>query len=193
LFPYVCSNLHYCSVADNNNQKPVRINAVGHISKPDSSFLKVTYITEDNTGKKFVSIKGDENNHKFRSTATIIRRDSSGHKYKILVGNIPAEFPGGTSAWLEYLKTHLRSGLGYYVKIPEGEVSAKQTVNVEFTIDSLGNTSDITVLNANEVHPKLAEEAIRVIKKSPKWNPGLQEAFAFPDGATSLHKINIET
>jgi hypothetical protein len=185
----ICSMVQSQSISENFSKVPIKINTVVHGSKPDSLFSKVTYTTEDNMGHKFVSIKGDENHHKFKYTAISTRKDSAGNKYKVLVGFLPAEFPGGPPAWGQYLKDHIRSGFGNYIKIPEGEVSAKQTVIVEYTIDSLGNTANIKVLNENEVHPKLAEEAIRVIKNSPRWVPGLQEEFAFPDGAIALHKI----
>jgi hypothetical protein len=178
------------SISENKIKEPIIINRIVHSSQPDSLYSKVTYTTEDNMGHKFVSIKGDENNHKFKSIVIVTRKDSAGNKYKVLVGFLPAEFPGGLPAWNQYLKDHLRSGFESYIKIPEGEVSAKQTVIVEFTINSLGNTADIKVLNENEVHPKLADEAIRVIKKSPRWVPSLQEEFAFLDGAIAWHKIH---
>jgi hypothetical protein len=193
IFILICSMVRSQPISENNSKDPLEINTVVHSSKPDSLYSKLTYTTVDNSGHKFVSIKGDENNHKFQLVIIKTRKDSAGNKYKVLIGFRPAEFPGGVPAWGQYLKNHLRSGLGSsYIKIPEGEVSAQQTVIVSFTIDSLGNTADIKVLNENEVHPKLAEEAIRVIKDSPRWVPDLHEEFAFPDGAIALHKIKSE-
>lgn len=49
---------------------------------------------------------------------------------------------------------------------------------VAFVIDESGSIGDVRV--SNNVNPYLAEEAIRVVKKMPKWIPG------------SKHKGNVE-
>ena len=41
-------------------------------------------------------------------------------------------------------------------------------------MDKEGTTSDIRVVNENDVHPKLAAEAVRVIRDGPKWKPAVQ-------------------
>lgn len=185
----ICAVVLSQSMNEPSPNNPVKINRIVHPVKPDSAYLKVTYTTVDNEGHKFVSIKGDANNHKFRYTSKLTRKDSAGNTYKVLTGYLPDEFPGGLPAWQDYLKNHLRAGLGNLIEIPAGEISAKQIVNVEYTIDSIGNTANITILNESKVLPELAKEAIRVIKKSPRWIPGMQEEFAFLDGAIAWHKI----
>ena len=87
---------------------------------------------------------------------------------------IPAEFPGGIPAWTRYLERNLDSSLVRFLKIPYGQDWVRQTVYVTFIVDKEGATSDIRVVNENEVHPKLAAEAVRVIKYGPKWKPAVQ-------------------
>jgi periplasmic protein TonB len=85
---------------------------------------------------------------------------------------IEASFPGGVNAWKQYLERNLKVKLGEkYIKIPPGQKSARQTVIVSFVVDPKGNVSDVKAENENDVHPKLAEEAVRVIKKGPRWMP----------------------
>lgn len=81
-------------------------------------------------------------------------------------------FPGGDSAWKAYLAATVNPRLaGRYVKIPKGEAEAWQTVILEFTVAEDGQVSNIHVANPKEVDPRLAEEAMRVMRLSPKWVP----------------------
>ena len=52
----------------------------------------------------------------------------------------------------------------------ENGISGK--VTVQFVVNSKGNVVDVTVLRGAD--PALDEEAVRVIKSSPKWTPPLQ-------------------
>jgi hypothetical protein len=81
-------------------------------------------------------------------------------------------FPGGDSAWLKYLGNTVNPRLaGRYVKVAKGETEAWETVILEFAVAEDGTLSDIHVANQNEVHAPLAEEAMRVMRLSPKWLP----------------------
>jgi hypothetical protein len=81
-------------------------------------------------------------------------------------------FPGGDSAWKSYVSATVNPKLaGRYVKIPKGEKEAWETVILEFAVAEDGTVSDIRVANPNEVDPLLAEEAMRVMRLSPKWVP----------------------
>lgn len=78
---------------------------------------------------------------------------------------IESEYPGGLSAWSRYLNRNLR----YPQDAIDNEVQG--TVIVQFIVDKEGNVSDVeAVSGANE----LRDEAVRVIKKSGKWTPAVQ-------------------
>ena len=47
------------------------------------------------------------------------------------------------------------------------------TVNVKFVVGSNGGVQEVEVLQG--VHPSLDAEAVRVIKSSPKWKPGVKD------------------
>ena len=86
--------------------------------------------------------------------------------------DIEARFPGGAAAWVQFLQDNLNTKLGRkYIDIPRNEPSAKQVAIVSFLVDKTGAVTEVRVDNPDDVHPKLAAEAIRVISKSPAWIP----------------------
>ncbi len=94
---------------------------------------------------------------------------------------IPPEFtrPGG---WAGYLQKSINPEItNHYLKIPPGTDSASQTVMVRFLVNEFGRVTYAEVENKKEVHPKLAEEALRVVNASPTWKPatiyGGEKAF----------------
>jgi TonB family protein len=85
---------------------------------------------------------------------------------------VSPHFPGKEGAWLKYLQSSLNGDLaGKYVKMPKGQKEASVQVMVQFLVAEDGTISHIEVLNRKEVHPRLAEEAVRVIRESPRWVP----------------------
>jgi protein TonB len=88
---------------------------------------------------------------------------------------IEARFPGGQQGWIKYLQKNLNAELGAEYLNPKKHKPVRQTVMVSFLVNKAGKISEVTVLNADEVHPKLAEEAIRVIKQGPDWIPAEQD------------------
>jgi len=80
---------------------------------------------------------------------------------------IESEYPGGPSAWLRYLNKNFR----YPDDAVNNEIQG--TVVVQFIVDKEGNVSDVSAISGPE-NGGLREEAIRVIKKSGKWTPAVQ-------------------
>jgi periplasmic protein TonB len=78
----------------------------------------------------------------------------------------PAEFPGGMDK--------LSSFLGDNLEFPEveRERNAEGRVVVEFIIDETGSLSNFKVTES--AGKNFDNEAIRVLKKMPKWKPGRQ-------------------
>jgi periplasmic protein TonB len=81
-------------------------------------------------------------------------------------------FPGGDNALLQYL--------GKNIRYPASAVRAgiEGIVTVAFTVSKTGEISDIQVLK--DLGHGTGEEAVRVIKTMPKWNPGKQNGRAVP-------------
>jgi protein TonB len=77
---------------------------------------------------------------------------------------IEAEFPGGINKWRQYLERNLRVDSD----IPEGTYA----VLIQFVVDRDGNISDVIALTDHGYG--MEDEAKRVIKRGPKWNPAIQ-------------------
>src|SRR5579859_6783561 len=80
---------------------------------------------------------------------------------------IESDFPGGAGAWLRYLNKNLRYPDDAVINEIQG------TVVVQFIVDKEGNVSDVQAISGPE-NGGLREEAVRVIKKSGKWTPAVQ-------------------
>jgi len=78
-----------------------------------------------------------------------------------------AEFPGGMAAWQRFLNKNFH----YPDEAQNNEIQG--TVVVQFIVDKEGNVSDVQVLSGPE-QGGLREEAVRVIRKSGKWIPAIQ-------------------
>lgn len=74
-------------------------------------------------------------------------------------------YPGGNSAWVNYLLNNL----SYPEEAIEKGIQGK--VQVQFIVDENGDVSNIVAISGPE---ELHEEAIRVIKESGKWQPAIQ-------------------
>lgn len=80
------------------------------------------------------------------------------------------EFPGGMSAWAKFLTKNLN----YPTMAVETGVSGK--VVVSFVVEKNGEISNLKVIKG--IGGGCDEEAMRVIKKSPFWKPGMQNGRA---------------
>ncbi|HSC38981.1 MAG TPA: TonB family protein [Chitinophagaceae bacterium] len=78
---------------------------------------------------------------------------------------IESDYPGGQGAWLRYLQKNLQ----YPQDAIDNEIQG--TVTVQFIVDKEGAVSDVEAISGPN---ELRSEAIRVIKKSGKWEPAVQ-------------------
>jgi periplasmic protein TonB len=81
--------------------------------------------------------------------------------------DIQAKFPGGDVAFMEFIKSSfiypsrcLEEGIDGYVML-------------RFIVDTKGVVSNITAVETTKSCPEFTTEAIRVLKKSPRWIPGM--------------------
>ncbi len=76
---------------------------------------------------------------------------------------IEAEFPGGEEKLAQYLYLNVR----YPQRAQEEDRTGKSVVG--FTIQADGTITDVNILEGS--WPDLDEEAVRVVKEMPKWEP----------------------
>lgn len=84
---------------------------------------------------------------------------------------VQATFPGGAQGWTNYLQHNLRAEVGAENLKVKRHHTVRQTALISFLVNKEGKISEVTVENPKDVHPKLAEEAMRVIKEGPDWIP----------------------
>ncbi len=81
---------------------------------------------------------------------------------------IEASFPGGEGKWRRYLETTCNAQVASDNGAPEGTY----TTVIQFVVDKDGNISDVRAITNHGYG--MEEEAMRVIKKGPKWTPAIQ-------------------
>jgi len=81
---------------------------------------------------------------------------------------IEASFKGGESAWRKYLERNLNANTPVDNGAPEGTY----TVWIQFVVDREGAISDVRALTSKGYG--MEEEAVRVIKRGPGWEPAIQ-------------------
>lgn len=77
------------------------------------------------------------------------------------------EFPGGQTALIEYLSKNIN----YPASAKKDEISGR--VFISFVISDEGDVKDIKVLKG--VHDDIDNEAVRVVRAMPNWQPGVHE------------------
>jgi protein TonB len=87
----------------------------------------------------------------------------------IVVEEMP-KFPGGDLELMKWINKSVK----YPVIAQENGIAGR--VHMNFVINELGGIENIVVVRG--VDPALDKEAIRVIKKMPKWQPGKQRGKA---------------
>ena len=81
-----------------------------------------------------------------------------------------AEFPGGMGALMKWLSNNIR----YPEAAAQNDIQGR--VIVKFVVEKDGSIGTVTVLKG--VDKDLDKEAIRVVKKMPKWQPGKNNGVA---------------
>ncbi len=99
-------------------------------------------------------------------TVTGYKTQSDGYEKTFTKVEQPAEFPGGLDGWRRYLERNLQ--------YPDKAVKngTQGVVKVQLTVNEDGSLKDIKAIN--DPGDGLAEEAERILKKGPKWNPAEQ-------------------
>jgi protein TonB len=78
-----------------------------------------------------------------------------------------AKFPGGLMGWKNFLERNLKAE----VAMLSGLQSGMYPVTVQFIVDKKGLVSQVKGVDGPKECPACIEEAVRVIKRGPKWIP----------------------
>jgi len=111
--------------------------------------------------------KGDTTDYDVYENGAVIKSWSSEPRKTVpafTMNEERAEFPGGQNEWLSFLSKNL--------EYPDSLQNIKGQVILKFIINPKGTIETVEIIKS--LHPVLDQEAIRVIKKSPKWKPAKQ-------------------
>ncbi|MDE7438044.1 MAG: energy transducer TonB [Muribaculaceae bacterium] len=124
---------------------------------------------EDNTARGVVTQEGSDDADKFKAVQEqVVVKEPEPEKPKeeeiFIAVEQPAEFPGGTAAMMKWL--------GQNINYPEAAQmnDIQGRVMVKFVVEKDGSIGKVEILKG--VDRDLDREAIRVVKKMPKWQPG---------------------
>lgn len=100
------------------------------------------------------------------------KADGPDHAAQSARGNEPDEWPtfkgqAPKKAFSEWVSAHLK----YPKEAKEARIEG--TVHVKFVVGRNGGIQEVEVVKG--VHPALDEEAVRVVRSSPKWKPGTKD------------------
>lgn len=131
---------------------------------------------EDNTARGVVTQEGSDDADKFKAVQeqVIVKEPEPEAKPKeeeiFVAVEQPAEFPGGNSALAKWLSNNLR----YPETAAQNDVSGR--VVVKFVVEKDGTVANATILKG--VDKDLDREALRIVRKMPKWQPGKNNGVA---------------
>ena len=114
-------------------------------------------------GNMYTQTYSDENIIEADSTKT----DTTEEEYieYFYVEEVP-EFPGGMAKLMLFIQENMRYPKSAAKKSIEGRVIC------QFTIKKDGSIDHKSIIVIRGLHKSLDKEAVRIIKKMPKWKPG---------------------
>lgn len=95
-------------------------------------------------------------------------KDETDYEQTFTKVEVEASFKGGEGAWRKYLERNLNAS----APVDNGAAPGSYTVVVQFIVDKEGNISDVKALTNHGYG--MEDEAVRVIKRGPKWEPAIQ-------------------
>ncbi len=104
-----------------------------------------------------------------QETTTVIEKDS----IAVVVDEM-AEFPGGRNALVNYLVKEINYPTKAIKKKLEGKVVLK------FVVGKDGEVTSVSIVRGMANCPECEKEAIRVVKKMPKWTPAVKNGKFVP-------------
>ncbi len=130
---------------------------------------------EDNTARGVVTQEGSDDADKFQAVQEqVVVKEPEPEKPKeeeiFVAVEQQAEFPGGQAALMKWLSNNVR----YPETAQQNDVQGR--VIVKFVVEKDGSIGAATILKG--VDKDLDREALRVVKKMPKWQPGKNNGVA---------------
>ena len=115
-------------------------------------------------GNMYTQTYSDENIIETDSTKTANTEENEKEYIEYYYQEIMPEFPGGMSELMKFIQKNMQYPKIAIKKGIEGRVIC------QFTVKKDGSIENVIIIRG--LHKSLDKEAVRVIKKMPKWKPG---------------------
>lgn len=130
---------------------------------------------EDNTARGVVTQEGSDDADKFKAVqeqVVVEPEPEVKHKEEEIFVAVEqmAEFPGGQAALMKWLGNNVR----YPESAQQNDIQGR--VIVKFVVEKDGSIGQATIVKG--VDKDLDREALRVVKKMPRWQPGKNNGVA---------------
>lgn len=133
----------------------------------DSSTDVITEITSDaRIGAKTIDAPIVDSVQVASQAPSVVETKKSPNT-EVSIVDVEATFPGGFSSWKRFLETTLDASIPVENAAPSGTYR----VTVSFLVDNGGKVSEVQALN--DPGYGIADEAVKVIKRSKTWNPAI--------------------
>ena len=168
----LCAGNTYGQTANKAKKNPVK-----QVKQPQKNTLakRLTIPTISATKDTLINVTDSTEKIKDEGDVLIIKDTIDNKKPKEenvkifdIVEQMP-EFPGGQAALLKWTANNIR-----YPTIAE-ENGIQGVVVCTFVIERDGSITDVQV--ARSIDPSLDKEAMRVLRKMPKWKPGMMKGL----------------
>ena len=149
--------------------------AIVDADKVQNEVMDMEEQKEDNTARGVVNQEGSDDVDKFEAVKEqVIVKEPEPEKPKeeeiFVAVEQPAEFPGGQAALMKWLSTNIR----YPEAAQQNDIQGR--VVVKFVVEKDGSVGHAEI--ARGVDKDLDREALRVVNKMPKWQPGKNNGVA---------------
>ena len=143
--------------------------------KPEEEMKTQDELNENKTAIGAFDVKGndEEGGTVLKAVEEIATPEPPKHEEENKVFDVVEQmpsFPGGPSALMAYLSSHVK-----YPAVAE-ENGIQGRVTVQFVVEKDGSVTDVETMKS--VDPSLDREAERVVRSMPKWIPGKQNGSA---------------
>lgn len=148
--------------------------AIVDADKVQNEVMDMEEQKEDNTARGVVNQEGSDDVDKFKAVQeqVVVKEPEPEPKEEEIFVAVeqPAEFPGGQAALMKWLSSNIR----YPEAAAQNDIQGK--VVVKFVVEKDGSVAHAEI--ARGVDRDLDREALRVVNKMPKWQPGKNNGVA---------------
>jgi hypothetical protein len=123
---------------------------------------EITYYYKSGARKSYIAYGG-------KGVEKEVGWDEKGNEVSGYIVRREARFKGGMQAWIAYLQQNLKAE----VAVESGAPAGRYTTIVTFLVAQDGTISEVVAADIPARCKACAEEAVRVIKTGPNWEPAL--------------------